>query len=146
MFAAVRKVADAEGITIIAEDGAPQPLFEVPADKAGKAAETEDKTGAEEAVNDGPGVVPVPLPRPEPETVETGPGAPGDVFLQGEFRSLVFGFRSDVSIRLREEEETTLVDLRVSSRYGVHDLGSGDAFAESYLKALDAELLGIAGD
>ena len=66
--------------------------------------------------------------------------------LQGEWRSPIFGFRFDVVIRLREEAETTLVDMRAASRYGSHDLGIGAELVEGYLKALDAELLGIAGD
>ena len=49
-------------------------------------------------------------------------------------------------IRLREEAETTLVDVRVASRDGDRDLGAGVAYIERYLRALDAELLGIAGD
>ncbi|MCY1248384.1 hypothetical protein D9M72_618090 [compost metagenome] len=69
-----------------------------------------------------------------------------DVVLQGEWRTLIAGFRFDVLIRLREEAETTFVDLRVASRYGPHDLGMGAAFADQFLRALDAELLGIAGD
>ena len=48
-------------------------------------------------------------------------------------------------IRLREEAETTFVDVRVASPYGQHDLGFSAGIAEEYLKALDAELLGIAG-
>jgi len=37
------------------------------------------------------------------------------------------------------------VDVRVASRYGPHDLGLSADIAENYLKALDSELLGIAG-
>ncbi len=85
--------------------------------------------------------IPVPLPRPGPDS-----GWGGEVILQGETRSPVFGFYSDVVIRLREEPETTLVDIRVASRFSNHDLGSGSRFIQRYFKALDAELLGIAGD
>ncbi|MNL88500.1 hypothetical protein D3C87_2182490 [compost metagenome] len=49
-------------------------------------------------------------------------------------------------IRLREEAETTLVDVRVAARYGPRDLGIGADIAQHFLTALDAELLGIAGD
>ncbi|HXV31762.1 MAG TPA: DUF1499 domain-containing protein, partial [Sinorhizobium sp.] len=95
-----------------------------------------------------PQVIPVPAARPAPAGVDGGiPGRrSSDVVLQGEWRTLVVGFRFDVLIRLREEAETTFVDLRVASRYGPHDLGMGAAFAEEFLRALDAELLGIAGD
>ena len=45
--------------------------------------------------------------------------------------------------RLKEEAETTIVDVRVASRYGPHDLGMGAAIAEAYLDALDAEMQGL---
>ncbi|MCK3775573.1 DUF1499 domain-containing protein [Ensifer sesbaniae] len=101
--------------------------------------------GAETTVE--PENVPVPAARPELslEGALAGRRA-SDVVLQGEWRTLIAGFRFDVLIRLREEAETTFVDLRVASRYGPHDLGMGAAFADQFLRALDAELLGIAGD
>ncbi|RVO84006.1 DUF1499 domain-containing protein [Sinorhizobium medicae] len=97
--------------------------------------------------NAGPNVIPVPTARPA-QLLDGGmPGRrSSDVVLQGEWRSLIVGFRFDVLIRLREEAETTFVDLRVASRYGRHDLGMGAMFAEEFLRDLDAELLGIAGD
>ncbi|MCM2476597.1 DUF1499 domain-containing protein [Rhizobium sp. CG5] len=95
-----------------------------------------------------PQVVPVPLPRPLPEPSqsagETEP--PGTVRIQAETRTLLLGLSFDIMIRLREEAETTLVDIRVASRYGPHDLGLSAAIAEAYLHALDAELLGISAD
>ena len=68
------------------------------------------------------------------------------VRLQATTRTFALGLPFDVVIRLREEAETTLVDLRVASRFGPHDLGIGAEIAEHYMHALDAELLGIAGD
>ena len=96
-----------------------------------------------------PAIGPVPARRPEVKP-DSDPIASliarvTDVSLQGEVRSRLLGLPFDVVIRLREEEETTLVDIRVASRYGAHDLGFSDAVAENYLQALDAELLGIAG-
>lgn len=91
--------------------------------------------------------IPVPETRPEMALEGAIPGRrSSDVVLQGEWRTLIAGFRFDVLIRLREEAETTFVDLRVASRYGQHDLGIGAAFADQFLRALDAQLLGIAGD
>jgi uncharacterized protein (DUF1499 family) len=87
----------------------------------------------------------VPLPRPFDDPVAQLIRRSNGVTLQGETRTLVLGLHFDVIIRLREEAETTFVDIRVASRYGQHDLGFSDAIAEGYLKALDAELLGIAG-
>ncbi|MFT3886550.1 MAG: DUF1499 domain-containing protein [Arachnia sp.] len=88
--------------------------------------------------------VPVPIPRPAESEREDAALPPGDPSIQGEQRTFVFGFRQDVVIRLKEETETTLVDVRVASRYGDRDLGAGVAYIERYLRALDAELLGIA--
>ena len=65
------------------------------------------------------------------------------IVLQGDTRSLVFGFESDVSIRLSEEAETTYVDMRSASRFGPHDLGRNAQIITDFLSALDAELLGI---
>lgn len=138
VLAAVRKVAEAERLSITAEKGAPQPLADVvfPA----------ERPNGEDAVADAPDIIPVPSPRPQMDLDELLAEFPGDVILQGEFRTLVMGFPADVAIRLREETETTLVDVRVASRYGTHDLGQGSRFIQAYLTALDAELLGIAGD
>ena len=91
-----------------------------------------------------PDVAPVPLQRPEP-SLEPMFETTGDVLLQGETKTLIFGLRFDVVIRLREDAETTSVDIRVASRYGPHDLGIGAAIAEDFLDRLDGELLGISG-
>ncbi|MCK8780597.1 DUF1499 domain-containing protein [Rhizobium sp. NTR19] len=91
-----------------------------------------------------PDVAPIPLPRPELSLAPVF-GTSGDVLLQGEARTLVLGLRFDVVIRLREDDDTTSVDMRVASRYGPHDLGLSESIAEDFLDRLDAELLGIAG-
>lgn len=137
VYTAARKVAVDQGLDIRLERGAPElALQEIP----------ESQLGKEEAVPDALDYVPVPIPRPEDGTAEDAGLPPGDPSIQGEQRTFVFGFRQDVVIRLREELETTLVDVRVASRYGDRDLGAGVAYIERYLRALDAELLGIAGD
>lgn len=137
VYTAARKVAVEQGLDIRFERGAPElALQEVPESEAGK----------EEAVPDALDYVPVPIPRPAENEPDAAALPPGDPAIQGEQRTFVFGFRQDVVIRLREELETTLVDVRVASRYGDRDLGSGVAYIERYLRALDAELLGIAGD
>ena len=65
------------------------------------------------------------------------------ILLQGETHSPIFGFMSDVSIRLSEEAETTFVDMRSVSRFGPHDLGTNARIIDGFLTALDAELVGI---
>ncbi len=67
-------------------------------------------------------------------------------YIEAEARSLIFGFPSDVVIRIVEEEDATLVDMRSSSRWGPHDLGSNAAQIKAFLKALDLALIGVAGD
>lgn len=140
VFQGVRKVKEETRIRTVAELG----VENARADLEDLA--VRPGTGVESGTE--PQVIPVPAVRPAPIGVDGSiPGRrPGDVVLQGEWRTLVVGFRFDVLIRLREEAETTFVDLRVASRYGQHDLGIGAAFAEEFLRALDAELLGIAGD
>ncbi|MBT9368747.1 DUF1499 domain-containing protein [Rhizobium sp. CSW-27] len=94
-----------------------------------------------------PDVIPIPLPRPslvEPSPVPAAPA--GELLLQGDTRTLILGLPFDLVVRLREEEETTLVDMRVATRFGPHDLGEGARLAEGFLRALDAELLGIAAE
>jgi uncharacterized protein (DUF1499 family) len=68
---------------------------------------------------------------------------PVQILLQGKTRTLLFGFESDISIRLSEEAETTFVDMRSVSRFGPHDLGANAKIITEFLAALDAELLGI---
>ncbi|WP_435267495.1 DUF1499 domain-containing protein [Shinella sp. BE166] len=138
VYQGVRKVATAYGITITAENG----LDNILADLEDLVVDPNKASASEEPLGD----VPIPEARPLETPVIPRIGGPGDVLLQGEWRSPLFGFRFDVVIRLREEAETTLVDMRAASRYGPHDLGIGAELVEGYLKALDAELLGIAGD
>lgn len=51
--------------------------------------------------------------------------------------SLVFGFVSDVAVRVVDEGETSYVDLRSASRYGRHDLGDNAAKITRFLDDLD---------
>lgn len=143
---AVRKVARDSHITIVKAEGADV------ADPNGAAKPRRRSQPApagatqdDSAVSDMPDVVPVPTPRPFRDSVADLIRQNTNVLLQGETRTRIFGFPCDVLIRLREEAETTLVDVRVASRYGQDDLGVSAGMADSFLKALDAELLGIAG-
>ncbi|OLP58619.1 hypothetical protein BJF93_17410 [Xaviernesmea oryzae] len=138
VFAGVKTVAAASGLAITAERGtenAESDLEDAPAQpQAGPPADADI------------GNVPIPSARPEPLAQTLMPGQrASDILLQGEWRSFMAAIPFDVAIRLREEAETTFVDIRVSVRYGPHDLGFAAAFAEHFLRALDAELLGIAG-
>lgn len=141
----VKTVAAAENLTITADRGLEALEPDTP-----PVEERRDAPANAEAGDAVPDDVPVPLARPEPAApVDLAAvalaGRPGDILLQGTWKTPIAGFGFDVAIRLREEAETTSVDIRVVSRYGSHDLGLGAAYAEHFLRALDAELLGIAG-
>ena len=138
VYTAARKVALADGIAISEERGAPDGAL-------GEFSGDAPKQAGDEAVPDTLDYVPVPVPRPDNVETQAEQLPSGEAYIQGMHRTLIFGFRQDVVIRLREEAETTLVDIRVATRYGSHDLGTGSAFIERYLRDLDAELLGIAG-
>ncbi|MBY5648600.1 DUF1499 domain-containing protein [Rhizobium leguminosarum] len=135
---AVRKVAKMSGMTISESSGDTEPGRD-PEDRPVKSPQPDD------AVADAPDAIPVPTPRPYDDDVAKLIRGVNGVTLQGTTRTLILGLRFDFIIRLREEAETTFVDIRVASRYGQHDLGFSAEIAGDYLKALDAELLGIAG-
>ncbi|MBX4959310.1 DUF1499 domain-containing protein [Rhizobium lentis] len=135
---AVRKVAKQSGYTIVRSSGTSEPDRDLE-DRPARPAPGDD------AVSDAPGIIPVPTPRPYDDDVAKLIRGANGVTLQATTRTLVLGLRFDILIRLREEAETTFVDIRVASRYGQHDLGFSAEIAGDYLKALDAELLGIAG-
>ncbi|MBB6483034.1 DUF1499 domain-containing protein [Rhizobium lusitanum] len=144
---AVRKVArdshitvvKAEGAEVADPNGAAKPKRRMRLQQ--RASPAQDDT----AVGDMPDFIPVPTPRPFRDGVADLIRQNTDVILQGEMRTRIFGLPCDVLIRIREEAETTLVDIRVASRYGQNDLGVSADTADGFLKALDAELLGIAG-
>ncbi|MDH6268480.1 hypothetical protein M2360_003886 [Rhizobium sp. SG_E_25_P2] len=133
VYAAARQVALDMGVRITMEKGGPSDdLRALPSGHPN------------EPAADAPDIVPVPEPRPGIDELLAA-AQPQDAFIQGAHRTMLFGFRQDIVIRLHEEEETTLVDVRVAARYGRHDLGGGAALIAAYLKALDAALLGLAG-
>ncbi|MGN6551496.1 MAG: DUF1499 domain-containing protein [Pararhizobium sp.] len=90
--------------------------------------------------------VPIPLARPAPPlsavSAALPPARPAVVLIQATHRGLLFGFPSDVMIRLAEDADSTVVDVRVAARYGDHDLGTGAALINGFFKALDNELQG----
>ncbi|GGF98383.1 DUF1499 domain-containing protein [Rhizobium wenxiniae] len=133
VYDGVRKASLSARIAIAKTDG----LSLVEPDRTERSAPKDDQAPV-------PDIAPVPLPRPEP-SLDGAVGNPTEVVLQGATRTLIAGLRFDVVIRLREDAETTFVDIRVVSRYGPHDLGFGAEIAEDFLDRLDAELLGLSG-
>lgn len=57
--------------------------------------------------------------------------------LEAEAPTRVLRFPVDAAVRLTRLEESTLVDLRMSSRYGAHDLGDGARRIVRFLADLD---------
>ncbi len=73
------------------------------------------------------------------------PDASGAITLEFIGRSILFGFPSDVAIRLRGNGNSTQVDMRSTSRYGGHDLGENARRIGSFLAALDHRVDVLAG-
>lgn len=144
VLAAVRTVAEQEGIIITDADGA-----EV---RAAEEMVLPDTPELPEGVAPPPPPdpanlsLPIPVPVPREPGLTAGPVGPARVVLQGEAASTLLALRSDVVIRLIEAEETTRVDMRSASRFGEHDLGINAALIRHFLARLDAELLGVAGE
>ncbi|MFZ5692344.1 MAG: DUF1499 domain-containing protein [Pseudomonadota bacterium] len=55
-------------------------------------------------------------------------------------RSPIMGFREDLVIRIRGTEDESHVDMRSSSRYGFHDLGSNASRITAFLTSLEEEI------
>ncbi len=60
--------------------------------------------------------------------------------IEMEARTLVFGFVSDVAIRLRDQRGSTQVDMRSASRYGDHDFGDNARRITDFLERLDEDM------
>jgi uncharacterized protein (DUF1499 family) len=70
------------------------------------------------------------------------PGEDAEILVEVVARTWLLGFTSDAVIRLSDEGETTYVDMRSVSRYGIHDLGENAERITAFMTALDAEVQG----
>lgn len=140
VYTAARKVAKAQHIRIIKTDGL---VGSLPDTQPGTPPQDQTEGANDTPIEELPAIVPVPLARPADAPAPTFFNGSGVVLLQGEMRTLVWGLRYDILIRLKEDTETTLVDVRIASRFGPHDLGMGAEMAQAYLDALDAEMQGL---
>jgi uncharacterized protein (DUF1499 family) len=52
--------------------------------------------------------------------------------------TLFFGFKDDVAIRLRQQDQQTRIDVRSVSRVGLSDIGTNAARILAYLEKLKA--------
>ncbi|MBZ9674715.1 DUF1499 domain-containing protein [Mesorhizobium sp. ES1-1] len=60
-------------------------------------------------------------------------------------KGFVIGLPADVAIRVTDEGDTVIVDMRSASRYGRHDLGDNAARIVEFLAELDQEVAGQVG-
>jgi hypothetical protein len=63
-----------------------------------------------------------------------------EITIEAQASSPLLGFPSDVAIRLIDEDTSTYVDMRSTSRYGPHDFGDNAARIASFLAELDIEV------
>jgi hypothetical protein len=55
-------------------------------------------------------------------------------------RTPIMGFREDLVIRIRGTDEDSRVDMRSSSRYGFHDIGSNASRVRAFLESLEDDI------
>lgn len=67
--------------------------------------------------------------------------APREGRIEAVARTTIMGFRDDVVVRVRPDEEGARVDVRSASRYGVHDFGAN----ASRVRALLEDIEDVAG-
>jgi len=60
--------------------------------------------------------------------------------------SLITNFDTDIVFELKEVGRDTLVNMRVATRHIAHDFGANSRLISSFLKELNGELLGVAGE
>ena len=60
-----------------------------------------------------------------------------DGVIEAVARTPIMGFRDDVSVRVRPEDEGSRIDVRSASRYGRHDFGTNAARIKSLLDDID---------
>lgn len=63
-----------------------------------------------------------------------------EITIEAEAKSPLLGFPADVAVRLIDEDTSTYVDMRSSSRYGPHDFGDNAARIALFLADLDVEV------
>ena len=92
-----------------------------------------------------PGAIPIPAPRPDAIPQDVEPDGPRVALMQGVYSERITGFPFDVVIRLREDADATIADVRVAARYGRSDLSESSRIAAKFLEALD-ESVADSGD
>src|SRR5712671_5483288 len=63
-----------------------------------------------------------------------------DGVIEAVARTAIMGFRDDVAVRVRREDDGSRIDVRSASRYGRHDFGANAARIKSLLEDVDDRL------
>jgi uncharacterized protein (DUF1499 family) len=71
--------------------------------------------------------------------VDARPPQPGrrEGLIEAVARTLIMGFRDDVAVRVRADEDGTRIDVRSASRYGRNDLGTNASRVRALIEAMD---------
>ncbi|MFK7903355.1 MAG: DUF1499 domain-containing protein [Nitratireductor sp.] len=73
-------------------------------------------------------------------------GSTDQILVQVQASSLILKTKSNISIRLKFDEEITLVDMRSASNWSPHDFGTNAANIDSFFQELDNLMTGVAGE
>ncbi|PHP67153.1 hypothetical protein CSC94_11470 [Zhengella mangrovi] len=73
------------------------------------------------------------------------PEETAEILIEAHAWSPVFAFPADIVVRISDKDEASWVDMRSASLYGKHDLGDNARRIQSFMKALDDEMLALAG-
>jgi uncharacterized protein YecE (DUF72 family) len=63
-----------------------------------------------------------------------------DGVIEAVARTAIMGFRDDIALRVRRDDEGARIDVRSASRYGRHDFGTNAARIRSLLEDIDDRL------
>jgi len=55
-------------------------------------------------------------------------------------RTAIMGFRDDIAVRVRRDDDGSKIDVRSASRYGRHDFGTNASRIRSLLEDIDDRL------
>ncbi|MFK7901682.1 MAG: DUF1499 domain-containing protein, partial [Nitratireductor sp.] len=73
-------------------------------------------------------------------------GSTDQILVQVQASSLILKTKSNISIRLKFDEEITLVDMRSASNWSPHDFGTNAENIDSFFQELDNLMTGVAGE
>jgi hypothetical protein len=63
-----------------------------------------------------------------------------DGIIEAVARTPIMGFREDIAVRIRRDDDGAKIDVRSASRFGRHDFGSNAARIKSLLEDIDDRL------